>query len=239
MQTNSRIIVALDMETQQQAEQVVKKLDPALCRLKVGKSLFTTAGPQWVSSIQSLGFEVFLDLKFHDIPFQVGNSCAAAARLGVWMVNVHALGGLTMLQAAREAVDAIADKTGHKPLLIGVTLLTSHGTKELAEIGLKGTIEEHVIRLAAHCHTAGLDGVVCSAFEVPKIKSQFGKDFICVTPGIRLAQQAHDDQTRVLTPQAALNAGSDYLVMGRSIISHPNPNEILQKLNKADFNELV
>lgn len=239
MNADPKIIVALDIETKKQAEEVVSKLDPSLCRLKVGKSLFTTLGPEWIKYTHSLGFDVFLDLKFHDIPFQVACSCREAAKLGIWMVNVHALGGSKMMQAAREAVDKQQQISGNKTILIAVTLLTSHSQTDLADLGLSGTVEENVLRLAELSKSAGMDGVVCSAQEVPKIKMNLGKEFLCVTPGIRLANQSKDDQVRVLTPKDALKAGSDYLVMGRSILESAEPNQVLAHILEDVENELV
>lgn len=239
MNSNPKIIVALDLETKEQAETIVSKLNPALCRLKVGKSLFTSLGPEWVKVIQNLGFDVFLDLKFHDIPFQIASSCRDAAHLGVWMMNLHALGGTKMLKAGKEALDAHQQKTGKRPLLIGVTILTSHSEADLTELGLTGSINDNVLRLAGLCHKAGLDGVVCSAQEAAQIKNNFGSDFLCVTPGIRLKDQSHHDQVRVLTPLEAVKAGSDYLVMGRAIVESADPNQVLSQVIEELKHELV
>ncbi len=239
MNSEPKIIVALDVESKQEAQQIVSQLNPSLCRLKVGKSLFTSLGPEWVHQAQALGFDVFLDLKFHDIPFQVASSCRDAAQLGVWMMNVHALGGIKMMKAAREAIDSYHQKTNRRPLLIGVTLLTSHSEEDLKEIGLSGTLNENVLRLAGNCYEAGLDGVVCSAQEASQIKATFGKEFLCVTPGIRLKDQNRHDQIRVLTPVDAVNAGSDYLVMGRAILESSNPNQVLPHIIEDINNELV
>lgn len=239
MQLNqSKIIVALDLKTKDEAEAIISKLDPSLCRLKVGITLFTELGPQWVESIQAKGFEIFLDLKFHDIPFQVAGACRNAAKLGVWMINVHALGGLKMLKAAKEAVSLHQKQFNKGPLLIGVTLLTSLSEEETQAFGLTGTVEENVLRLAGLCYEAGLDGVVCSANEVKAIKETFGEKFLCVTPGIRLPGDNKHDQTRVLTPQRAVKLGSDYLVMGRSITEDSVPNAKLQLINEGIANEL-
>lgn len=231
MVVQSKVIVALDIESQQELENFISQLSPSLCRLKIGKTLFTRLGPEWVKSLQHQGFEIFLDLKFHDIPQQVAGACREATRLGVWMVNVHALGGLAMLKAARQAVDEC--ETKNKPLLIGVTLLTSLSATDLALLGMHEPLENIVIRLATLCHEAGLDGVVCSAQEALAIKAALGSDFLCVTPGIRLQGDAYQDQKRVLTPSDALLAGSDYLVIGRSITHAASPMDTLYKVNQS------
>ncbi len=222
------IIVALDYPDERSAMALVKQLDPALCRLKVGKQLFTAAGPQWVEQLVKLGFPVFLDLKFHDIPTTVELACRAAANLGVWMMNVHALGGGAMLRAASNGLGDAADR----PLLIAVTLLTSMGEVEMQEIGLHGTPQEAVLRLARLTQANGLDGVVCSAQEASMLKSELGQDFNLVTPGIRPASAALGDQQRVMTPASALAAGSDYLVIGRPITQAPDPLQALLAIHK-------
>ncbi len=233
-----KVIVALDFESQQDAEAVIRKLEPGNCRLKVGITLFTKLGSEWIQKIQNQGFEVFLDLKFHDIPFQVAGACCSAAKLGVWMINVHALGGLKMLQAAKESVEKYKQQHGRRPYIIGVTLLTSLSQNEISTFGLQDSIEDNVTRLAGLCYEAGLDGVVCSAQEVEKIKSTFGQDFMCVTPGIRLADDACHDQSRIVTPTRAIRMGSDYLVMGRSITEAAQPALKLQDINEGIWNEL-
>jgi len=231
MVMQSKVIVALDIDSQQKLEELIRQLSPSVCRLKIGKTLFTRMGPQWVQSLQNQGFEIFLDLKFHDIPQQVAGACQEAARLGVWMVNVHALGGLAMLKAARKAVDECP--TDRKPLLIGVTILTSLSSSDLDLIGIHEPLEQVVIRLATLCHQAGLDGVVCSAQEALAIKAVLGADFLCITPGIRLQSDAHQDQKRVLTPIDAIKAGSDYLVIGRSITHATSPMDVLHQVNQG------
>jgi orotidine-5'-phosphate decarboxylase len=208
-----RIIVALDFADPASALAFVRVLDPARCRLKVGKELFTRAGPALVRELTSASFDVFLDLKFHDIPNTVGAACAAAAGLGAWMVNVHALGGSAMMRAAREQVDAAA----HKPLLIAVTLLTSMGQDDLQDLGLSGPPQEVVLRLARLAARAGMDGVVCSPQEVPLLRAEMARDFLLVTPGIRPAGAGVDDQVRIATPASAVRSGADYLVIGRPI----------------------
>ncbi|KAB7623654.1 orotidine-5'-phosphate decarboxylase [Alkalilimnicola sp. S0819] len=214
-----RILVALDFAEAADALALARQLDPAACRLKVGKELFVRAGPDLVRRLQEAGFEVFLDLKFHDIPNTVAAACRAAAELGVWMVNVHALGGGAMMQAAREAVDTVP----RPPLLIAVTVLTSHDQATVSQIGLAGTPADNVARLAALSAEQGLDGVVCSAAEAPMLRRERGEDFRLVTPGIRPAGSEAGDQKRVLTPRQALAAGSDYLVVGRPITRSPDP----------------
>lgn len=222
-----KIIVALDYPDADSAWALVAQLDPCLCRLKVGKQLFTAAGPGFVESLAKQGFAVFLDLKFHDIPTTVAHACVAAANLGVWMLNVHALGGGAMLRAAREALG----NTPQRPRLIAVTLLTSMGAQEMAEIGLDGNPQDAVMRLAHITRNAGLDGVVCSALEVPLLKQELGQDFCLVTPGIRPANAARDDQQRVMTPHAALAAGADYLVIGRPVTQAAQPLKTLQDIH--------
>lgn len=223
-----KIIVALDYPAAAPALELVARLEPALCRLKVGKELFTSAGPQLVESLQQRGFDVFLDLKFHDIPNTTAHACKAAASLGVWMVNVHALGGRKMMEAAREAVAQAAKP----PKLIAVTVLTSMGQDDLNGIGLNATPAEMVQRLAALAADSGLDGVVCSAQEAALLRQQCGKEFCLVTPGIRPADAAANDQTRIMTPRAALEAGSSYLVIGRPITQAADPLRALQTISQ-------
>ncbi len=222
-----RIIVALDYPQAAPALALVQRLDPSLCRLKVGKELFTAAGPQLVEQLQRSGFEVFLDLKFHDIPNTTAQACKAAAALGVWMVNVHALGGKRMMETAREALANV----GHRPKLIAVTVLTSMAQEDLHGIGISATPAEMVSRLAQLARDSGLDGVVCSAQEAPALRDQCGKDFCLVTPGIRPAQAGLDDQVRVATPRAALQNGSSYLVIGRPITRAASPLQALQDIS--------
>ncbi|MFI4937343.1 MAG: orotidine-5'-phosphate decarboxylase [Candidatus Berkiellales bacterium] len=233
MSTRSKIIIALDYEDDSEVKQLIKKLSPQECRLKVGTTLFTQYGPPLIQFLQQAGFEIFLDLKFHDIPQQVSGACNSAAKLGVWMMNVHALGGLKMLQAAKAAVDKAATSTQKRPLLIGVTLLTSLNQNDIAQFNMSGSLDDNVLHLAALCFEAGLDGVVCSAHEVEKLKKKFGAKFLCVTPGIRLPDDAAHDQQRIMTPTDAVKAGSDYLVMGRSITHAPIPLQVLQQVNQS------
>jgi orotidine-5'-phosphate decarboxylase len=228
MMTDPRVIVALDYADADAALALAQRLDPTQCKVKVGKELFTTAGPRLVEQLVARGFDVFLDLKFHDIPNTVAAACRAAARLGVWMVNVHAFGGKAMLSAAREAVPSGADS----PQLIAVTLLTSMDMEDLADLGIAGTPEEAVGRLAALAQSAGLDGVVCSAREAAKLRAGCGNDFCLVTPGIRPAAGAADDQQRIMTPAAALAAGANYLVIGRPITRATDPLAALESINR-------
>jgi orotidine-5'-phosphate decarboxylase len=213
-----RIIVALDFPDQASVLSLVDQLDPSLCRLKVGKELFTRCGPELVRILVNKGFDIFLDLKFHDIPNTVASACRAAADLGVWMLNVHALGGPSMMEAARHALSA-----EDAPLLIAVTLLTSSGPRELEALGIEQTPAEMVQRLAGLAAQADLDGVVCSAQEARLLSQQRGNDFVLVTPGIRLAGAVADDQTRVMTPIQAIAEGAHYLVIGRPVTQAADP----------------
>ncbi|OGS92356.1 MAG: orotidine 5'-phosphate decarboxylase [Gallionellales bacterium GWA2_60_18] len=223
-----RIIVALDYPEAAPALALAERLEPATCRLKVGKELFTAAGPALLEQLMRRGFEIFLDLKFHDIPNTTAQACKAAAGLGVWMVNVHALGGRRMLEAAREAVSQAAQP----PKLIAVTLLTSMAQQDLDDIGIADTPAGMVLRLAQLARDSGLDGVVCSAQEAALLREHCGKEFCLVTPGIRPAQAGLDDQSRVMTPLAALQAGASYLVIGRPITRADDPLRALADINQ-------
>lgn len=224
-----KVIVALDYSSKVEALEIVSKLDPELCRLKVGKQLFTATGNTFVSHLVNLGFDVFLDLKFHDIPNTVEHACEAATDLGVWMLNVHALGGQKMMVAARAGIHKGG---GVRPLLIAVTLLTSMGDSDLRQVGINSSVLDTVKSLAALAAESGLDGVVCSAQETSVLRQQFGDDFSLVTPGIRPRGSAADDQVRVVTPTNALNNGSDYLVIGRPITLAKDPIGMLIAINK-------
>ena len=230
MQTpdNPRIIVALDFPSDQPALALVDQLDPAKCRLKVGKELFTRSGPALVRDLQSRGFDVFLDLKFHDIPNTTSSAVAAAADLGVWMVNVHASGGEKMMTACRDRLESFGKD---RPMLIAVTVLTSMGPEDLAGIGITDSPEAQVSRLATLTRNCGLDGVVCSAQEAPALKAEQGKDFKLVTPGIRPLSADKGDQQRIMTPTDALKAGSDYLVIGRPITQAADPLAALEAIH--------
>lgn len=221
------VLVALDFPDAASALALADRLSPELCRLKVGKELFTRCGPGLVEQLQQRGFEIFLDLKFHDIPNTVAGAVRAAAELGVWMVNVHASGGRRMLEAAREALSGF----GQPPLLIAVTVLTSFSQEDLSELGETGSIEERVLRLARLSAQCGLDGVVCSALEAPLLRRELGRDFQLVSPGIRLAGDSADDQRRVVTPARALELGVSHLVIGRSIAGAADPLAALQRVH--------
>ena len=222
------IIVALDHASAAQALDLARRLSPSLCRVKVGKELFTRCGPELVENLHRLGFEVFLDLKFHDIPNTVAGAVRAAADLGVWMVNVHASGGSRMMSAAVAAISGMA----RRPLLIGVTVLTSMSDQDLLEVGCSASPGEQVMRLAALAANSGLDGVVCSPLEASALRRAQGDNFCLVTPGIRLAGDESSDQRRVATPAAALAAGSDYLVIGRSITAAADPLAALHRASE-------
>ena len=228
LKSNPKIIVALDYADAASALKLVHQLDPALCRLKVGKELFTAVGPQFIETLTRANFGVFLDLKFHDIPNTVAKACIAASNLGVWMLNVHASGGLEMMQAARTAVDC----TTTKPLLIAVTVLTSMNQASLNKIGIQTELAMHVLNLAKLTKEAGLDGVVCSALEAEMLRAQLGTEFCLVTPGIRPASVNQDDQSRVVTPANALGMGANYLVIGRPITQAVHPLKALESIYK-------
>jgi orotidine-5'-phosphate decarboxylase len=231
---NPRIFVALDFDNPLRALALADRLDPARCGLKVGKELFVTAGPEPVRWLVARGFSVFLDLKFHDIPNTAAQACAAAARLGVFMLNVHAGGGRTMLEAARRAVhEAAADAGVTAPLLIAVTVLTSLGDSALREVGVDADPASQALRLARLTQACGLDGVVCSAAEARVLRDALGADFKLVTPGIRPAGSATDDQARIVTPAQAIANGADYLVIGRPITAAPDPLAALAAIDAS------
>lgn len=214
-----KIIIALDFPAAAPALALAERLQPSLCRLKVGKELFIASGPALLEELMRRGFEVFLDLKFHDIPNTVAQACKAAASIGVWMVNVHASGGRRMMEAAREGLANFAKP----PKLIAVTVLTSMAQADLVELGITVTAAEQVLRLAGLAQASGMDGVVCSAQEAALLRKKAGEDFCLVTPGIRPANASADDQWRVMTPLAALQAGSSYLVIGRPVTKAADP----------------
>lgn len=220
------VIIPLDYPSQAEALEFAARLSPELCRVKVGKELFTRAGPGLVEALQKQGFDVFLDLKYHDIPNTVAGALRAAAELGVWMVNVHAGGGRRMMEAS---VDALAGYSS-PPILIAVTVLTSLTDEDLAELGYTESAQDRVARLAALAGASGLDGVVCSAQEAPRLRENHGADFCLVTPGIRLAGDDAGDQRRVLTPADAIAAGADHLVVGRSITGAEDPMAALERV---------
>jgi orotidine-5'-phosphate decarboxylase len=229
-----RVIVALDFANPMHALALADKLDPRACALKVGKEMFVVAGPEPVRWMIQRGFNVFLDLKFHDIPNTVAQACAAATRLGVWMLNVHAAGGRAMLTAARESVDrAAAERGARPPLLIAVTVLTSLDDADLREQGLTDNAASQAVKLARMTAACGLDGVVCSAVEAHAMRAALGPSFKLVTPGIRPAGSARDDQARIVTPGAAIANGADYLVVGRPITQAADPVAALAAINSS------
>lgn len=217
-----KVIVALDYADASSALNFVAQLDPALCKLKVGKELFTTAGPQLVEKLVEKNFKVFLDLKFHDIPNTVAKACEAASKLGVWMLNVHASGGSAMMQAALEGTEK-GKQSAERPYLIAVTVLTSMNQATLQEIGVQADMAQHVLKLALLTEKSGLDGVVCSALEAELLRKHVADTFVLVTPGIRPASASKDDQTRIVTPMQALSLGANYLVVGRPITQAQDP----------------
>ncbi|WP_369311084.1 orotidine-5'-phosphate decarboxylase [Providencia rettgeri] len=229
-QTLSPIIVALDYEDANAALAFVDSIPPNSCRLKVGKEMFTFNGPQFVKSLHDRGFDIFLDLKFHDIPNTVARAVAASAEMGVWMVNVHAGGGARMMTAARQALDVYGKDA---PLLTAVTVLTSMDKADLEGVGIQDSPAVHAERLARLAKQCGLDGVVCSAHEAQHLKSVCGADFKLVTPGIRPEGSDVGDQRRIMTPQNALKAGVDYMVIGRPITRSENPALTLQQINQS------
>lgn len=229
MSDNPRIIVALDFPSENTALALVDQLDPARCRLKVGKELFTRLGPGLVRALKGRGFDIFLDLKFHDIPNTTAAAVAAAADLGAWMVNVHASGGEKMMTACRERLENFGND---RPLLIAVTVLTSMGPDDLAGIGIADSPQAQVSRLATLTRNCGLDGVVCSAQEAAALKAEQGTGFKLVTPGIRPLSAAKGDQQRIMTPTEAIRAGSDYLVIGRPITQAADPLAALEAIHR-------
>ena len=216
---DSKIIVALDYADATSALNLAAKLDPNLCKLKVGKELFTAAGPTLIEQLVKKQFKVFLDLKFHDIPITVAKACQAASSLGIWMLNVHACGGAAMMQAALEGVS----KSNHQPFLIAVTVLTSMDQSTLTSVGVSQKLDQQVLNLAKLSQQSGLHGVVCSGLEARLLKQNLPNDFLLVTPGIRPSTANLDDQNRVLTPSQALNMGASYLVIGRPITHAADP----------------
>ncbi|EPI3492203.1 orotidine-5'-phosphate decarboxylase [Escherichia coli] len=228
--TNSPVVVALDYHNRDAALAFVDKIDPRDCRLKVGKEMFTLFGPQFVRELQQRGFDIFLDLKFHDIPNTAAYAVAAAADLGVWMVNVHASGGARMMTAAREALVPFGKDA---PLLIAVTVLTSMEASDLADLGVTLSPADYAERLAALTQKCGLDGVVCSAQEAVRFKQVFGQEFKLVTPGIRPQGSEAGDQRRIMTPEQALAAGVDYMVIGRPVTQSVDPAQTLKAINAS------
>jgi orotidine-5'-phosphate decarboxylase len=229
MRQDPRLVIALDHSNEEEALNFLNQLDPNLCRVKIGSILFTHYGPSLLEKIMRKGFSIFLDLKFHDIPQTVAGACRSSAELGVWMLNVHVSGGLAMMNAAREALQAFPQ--ARRPLLIGVTVLTSLTENDLSAIGFRLSAAETVLNMAHLAKRGGLDGIVCSAQEAGLIRRELGPQFLLVTPGIRLAGDASEDQKRIATPEVALAAGADYLVIGRSFTKSPHPRRLLEALS--------
>ena len=223
---DQRIVVALDVSTATELRELVKQIPNTHCRVKIGKELFTSIGPLAIEICHDAGLEVFLDLKFHDIPNTCAKAVRAAARWGVWMTNVHCSGGTDMMRAAREILEGEA----HRPLLIGVTVLTSMSGSGLQELGVSRDLESQVDHLAGLANASGLDGVVCSAQETQRLRQSLGADFCLVTPGIRPSWAAADDQTRIVTPKDAVANGSDYLVIGRPITASDHPETAIARI---------
>jgi len=221
-----KIFVALDFGDEDTAKTFVKKLSPNLCGLKVGKELFTSSGPSLIKWIHEKGFSTFLDLKFHDIPTTVKKACRAAADLGVSILNVHALGGLKMMEAAREGVN----ESDNNPFLVAVTILTSHDEDSLKDIGIQGNLQQTINKLAIDAARAKLDGIVCSAQDIPLVKDTLPDNFIFITPGIRLNDEK-DDQKRIMTPNDAIKNGASFLVIGRPVTLSDDPVKTLIKIN--------
>ncbi|MCP3669113.1 MAG: orotidine-5'-phosphate decarboxylase [Gammaproteobacteria bacterium] len=221
-----RVIVALDYPESGAALELVSGLDPKLCRLKVGKEMFTRLGPAFVEQLAGKGFDIFLDLKFHDIPNTVAAACAAAAEMGVWMINVHASGGRKMMEAASNRLQQLQSA----PLLVAVTILTSLGQDDITEIGYPGTPAENVLRLAQLADSSGMDGIVCSPLEAQEVRPLVNSEFRLVTPGVRPASAVKDDQKRVMTPADAIQNGADFLVIGRPITGAEDPLQALRDI---------
>ena len=225
---NKPVIIALDFPDERRTLDFCAQLSPELCRLKIGKELFTASGRSLVEKLINKGFDVFLDLKYHDIPNTVASACRVAAQMGVWMVDIHASGGRRMMEAAANA----SAQESHKPLLIGVTVLTGMEQSDMAEIGINDKIENQVLRLAQLAYESGLDGTVSSAQEAALLRRHIGDDFVLVTPGIRLTKNNNDDQRRIMTPTEAIAAGSSYLVIGRPITQAEDPLAVLAQINR-------
>ncbi len=227
----SRVIVSLDYSNENQALEFCKKVNPTDCKIKVGKELFTAEGPALIEKLRVLGFEIFLDLKYHDIRNTVAKACRVALDLDIWMLNIHASGGRQMMEAARETIEKYSKK--RKPLLIAVTVLTSISSDDLIQLGVTNSVNKQTMFLAKIAKGVGLDGVVCSGMEARSLRDELGEDFCLVTPGIRLVNSKNDDQKRVMTPINAIKAGSDYLVIGRPITEAKDPKNVLYSINKS------
>ena len=223
-----KLFIAIDQNDINKAKDLIQKLSPEICGIKIGKELFTVCGPEIIEWSQAKGFKIFLDLKYHDIPNTVEKACYAASEMGISILNVHALGGKDMMLAAKEGVD----KSNNNPYLIAVTLLTSMDARALKEIGLTSSVSDQVLNLAINTGQAGLDGIVCSAKDIPIIKNKFPENVLYVTPGIRLNNSAKDDQKRIATPFEAIEMGSNILVIGRPITQAINPEAVIKEIIK-------
>jgi orotidine-5'-phosphate decarboxylase len=223
-----KLFIAIDQNNINKAKDLIQKLSPEICGIKIGKELFTVCGPEIIEWSQAKGFKIFLDLKYHDIPNTVEKACYAASEMGISILNVHALGGKDMMLAAKEGVD----KSNNNPYLIAVTLLTSMDARALKEIGLTSSVSDQVLNLAINTGQAGLDGIVCSAKDIPIIKNKLPENFLYVTPGIRLNNSAKDDQKRIATPFEAIEMGSNILVIGRPITQAINPEAVIKEIIK-------
>jgi len=231
---NSKIIVALDYSNKNDAISLANQLHPSLCNLKVGLQLFVSCGPEVIQDLHKLGYNIFLDLKFHDITNTVVKSCLAAAKLGVWMVNIHSSGGGKMMLQTMK----VMKQNNHRTLVLGVTMLTSIDENEMKEIGYKNSMEQQVLQMAEMSYRSNLNGIVCSAKESKIVKSRFPDNFLCVCPGIRSIDDSKNDQKRIMTPRMAFENGADYIVVGRPITESENPLETLKSINK-EFNNLL
>ena len=221
-----KLFIAIDQNDISKAKELIQKLAPEMCGIKVGKELFTACGPEIIQWIQEKGFKVFLDLKYHDIPNTVEKACFVASKMGVSILNVHALGGIDMMLAAKEGVD----KSNNNPYLIAVTLLTSMDSNGLKDIGFTSTVNKKILNLAKIASQAKMDGIVCSAKDIINIKSELPESFLYVTPGIRLSSSTKDDQKRISTPLEAVKMGSNILVIGRPITQAKNPEAVLNEI---------
>ena len=227
----SKVIVSLDYSNAKQALDFCRKVNPMDCRIKVGKELFTAEGPKLIEKLRKLDYEIFLDLKYHDIPNTVAKACRVALDLDIWMLNIHASGGRKMMEAAHQTIEKYGSE--NKPLLIAVTVLTSISSNDLAELGINNSVNKQVVSLAKMAKDIGLDGVVCSGVEVRELRKKLGDNFCFVTPGVRLEDSANDDQKRIITPIDAIRAGSDYLVIGRPITESTDPVNVLNSINSS------
>lgn len=238
LSAKDRLVVALDVDSKEQALSLVDELKPFVGLFKVGSQLFTSAGPEFVSEIIRRGAKVFLDLKYHDIPNTVASAVVAATRLGVSICNVHALGGLEMMRFVKEECDKVCEKEGlTRPTLLAVTVLTSHDQNSINDLGIDELLPDLVVRLAKLAAKAGLDGVVASAHEITLVRKAVDSPFVVLTPGLRPSWAGNQDQKRVMTPEEALKAGADYLVIGRPILATLSPKIAAQRILESLENQ--